>query len=386
MGFPFEKQRDAMQCGVAALAMVCRYHGLPCTVQELEGICRPTREGVSLKGIADSARELGLETRAGKLTAEALEQMPLPCILHWNQNHFVVLYRIDTRRGLYYVCDPAKGRVRYTAADFADLWLSCDTPEGPAGIALLLEPDERFGCVPESRETRKRSVRMLRSYVFKYRKYFALVTLSLLLASALQLIMPFLTQAIVDHGIRLRSVRLIWLIVLGEFFIVCGRTATSFVRRWLLLHISMRINITILSDFFIKLLRLPMAFFEARRMGDLMQRMRDHERIEAFLTTQVLNVLFNVLSFLVFAAVLLVYNAAVFGIFMAGSVVYAAWIAAFMGRRKTIDYERFEQEADDQNKTFQFLTSMQEIKLQRCERRRRWEWEDVQARLFAVRM
>ena len=384
--FPFVKQTESMLCGAACLAAVCRFYGKRYTVGTLSQFCKTTTQGISLLGLSRAAAELGFDCMSVRITRERLADCPLPCILHWNQNHFVVLYRIDTRRGLYYVCDPAKGRVRYTAADFADLWLSCDTPEGPAGIALLLEPDERFGCVPESRETRKRSVRMLRSYVFKYRKYFALVTLSLLLASALQLIMPFLTQAIVDHGIRLRSVRLIWLIVLGEFFIVCGRTATSFVRRWLLLHISMRINITILSDFFIKLLRLPMAFFEARRMGDLMQRMRDHERIEAFLTTQVLNVLFNVLSFLVFAAVLLVYNAAVFGIFMAGSVVYAAWIAAFMGRRKTIDYERFEQEADDQNKTFQFLTALQEIKLQRCERRRRWEWEDVQARLFAVRM
>lgn len=375
-----------MLCGAACIASVCRFYGKRYSVGMLSQYCKTTSQGISLLGLSRAAKELGFESMCVRITEQRLADCPLPCILHWNQNHFVVLYNIDLRRKIYYVCDPAKGRVRYSAKEFADHWLSCDTTDGPAGIALLLEPGERFGCVPESRATRKESLGLLQHYALKYRKYFALVMVSLMLAATLQLIMPFLTQAIVDHGIRHQNIGLIWLIVLGEFFIVCGRTATLFVRRWLLLHISMRINISILSDFFIKLLKLPMAFFEVRQMGDLMQRMRDHERIETFLTSQILNVLFDILSFIVFAVVLFSYNALVFVIFVVGSAVYAIWITAFMGRRKTIDYERFEQEAKDQNKTYQFLTSMQEIKLQNCERRRRMEWEDVQADLFTVRM
>lgn len=369
------------------MASICRFYGKRYSVATMSQYCKTTSQGISLLGLSKAARELGLESACVRISLLQLADCPLPCILHWNQNHFVVLYRVDANRDVYHVCDPAKGLLKYSSQELGDHWLSCSTADGTlAGIALLLEPSERFGCVPESTETRRQSVKMLMHYIAKYRRYFGLVIASLLLASVLQLIMPFLTQAIVDHGIRFRDISLIWLIVLGEFFIVCGRTVTMFVRRWLLLHISMRINISILSDFFIKLLRLPMAFFEARQMGDLMQRMRDHERVESFLTSQVLNVLFDVLSFVVFAVVLLTYDATIFGIFLVGSLVYAGWIAGFMGRRKIIDYERFEQEALDNNKTYQFLTSMQEIKLQNCERRRRWEWEDVQADLFGVRM
>ena len=299
MGFPFEKQRDAMQCGVAALAMVCRYPGLPCTVQELEGICRPTREGVSLKGIADSARELGLETRAGKLTAEALEQMPLPCILHWNQNHFVVPYGISRKGKRFRVADPAKGKTVYNRGEFCRGWLG-DTPasadsaaaEASArkGIAMFLTPGEDFGTRSRMARRRGNPLRILMKYLGLYRRYFLQIFAGLLVACGLQLVFPFLTQAIVDVGIRDKSLSFIWLVLLGELMIVIGRTATDFIRRWLLLHISMRVNISLLSDFFIKLLRLPMAYFDTKLTGDLMQRIADHSRVQNFLTQQTLGV------------------------------------------------------------------------------------------------
>lgn len=210
--------------------------------------------------------------------------------------------------------------------------------------------------------------------------------MGLLLGCLLQLIMPFLTQAIVDIGIKHNDIGFVWLVLLGELMIVIGMTATDFIRRWLLLHISMRINISLVSDFFIKLLKLPMSFFDTKLMGDLMQRIGDHARVQNFLTGQVLNVIFTFLSFLTFGIVLFIYDKIIFCVFVAGSIIYALWISSFLRRRKVLDYELFEQQAINQNKTYQFITSMQEIKLQDCEQRRRWEWEDTQADLFKVQM
>lgn len=207
-----------------------------------------------------------------------------------------------------------------------------------------------------------------------------------MLGCLLQLIMPFLTQSIVDIGIKHNDIGFVWLVLLGELMIVIGMTATDFIRRWLLLHISMRINISLVSDFFIKLLKLPMSFFDTKLMGDLMQRIGDHARVQNFLTGQVLNVIFTFLSFLTFGIVLFIYDKIIFCVFVAGSIIYALWISSFLRRRKVLDYELFEQQAINQNKTYQFITSMQEIKLQDCEQRRRWEWEDTQADLFKVQM
>lgn len=230
------------------------------------------------------------------------------------------------------------------------------------------------------------SFKFLWNYISKYKNYFIQIILGLLLGCLLQLIMPFLTQAIVDIGIKNNDIGFVWLVLLGELMIVIGMTATDFIRRWLLLHISMRINISLVSDFFIKLLKLPMSFFDTKLMGDLMQRIGDHARVQNFLTGQVLNVIFTFLSFLTFGIVLFIYDKIIFCVFVAGSIIYALWISSFLRRRKVLDYELFEQQAINQNKTYQFITSMQEIKLQDCEQRRRWEWEDTQADLFKVQM
>ena len=230
------------------------------------------------------------------------------------------------------------------------------------------------------------SFKFLWNYISKYKNYFIQIILGLLLGCLLQLIMPFLTQAIVDMGIKHNDIGFVWLVLLGELMIVIGMTATDFIRRWLLLHISMRINISLVSDFFIKLLKLPMSFFDTKLMGDLMQRIGDHARVQNFLTGQVLNVIFTFLSFLTFGIVLFIYDKIIFCVFVVGSIIYALWISSFLRRRKVLDYELFEQQAINQNKTYQFITSMQEIKLQDCEQRRRWEWEDTQADLFKVQM
>ena len=337
--------------------------------------------------MSQAASELGFETASVRLSPDELSQSPLPAILHWNQNHFVVLYRID-RRGRYHIADPGKGLLTYSRDEFMRRWASTRSGDEDRGIALLLQPGPRFGQSDAESEQagERRSFRFLVGYIKQYRGYFAQIFLGLLLGCVLQLAMPFLTQAIVDRGIHDADIGLIWLILLGELMIVTGRTATDFIRRWLLLHISMRINISLVSDFFIKLLKLPMSFFDTKLMGDLLQRMSDHSRVQSFLTGQTLGVMFTMLSFIVFGVVLFVYSQLIFMVFVIGSLCYALWISAFLRRRKVIDYELFECQAVNQNRTYQFITTMQEIKLQDCERRRRWEWEDAQADLFEVQM
>lgn len=374
-----------MQCGLACLLMICRNYGSNYGYDKLEELCAATSEGVSMLGISEAATKLGFRTVCGRVPSARIDEMPLPCILHWNQNHFVVLYRI--RRGKYYIADPAKGLLKYGEKEFREHW-GCTMSQGEEkGIAMFLTPRPDFVASGWNASTDgKHSVKFLLAYVRQYRKYFGQIILGLLVGCILQLFLPFLTQAIVDVGIRQEDIGFIWLVLLGQLMLTLSRTVVSFVRRWLLLHISMRINISLLSDFLIKLLSLPMPFFDTKQMGDIMQRMNDHRRVEGFLTGNTLNVTFSALTFLVFGGVLLIYSRLIFAIFVAGSLLYAFWISAFLQRRKVLDYELFEIQTVNSNKTYELVTSMQEIKLQGCEQRRRWEWEDVQADLFNLQM
>lgn len=383
--FPFYKQHDSMQCGIACLQMICKYFGREYSLDTLSHYCFATTEGVSLLGISEAANKLGLHGTCGRVTIEHLYKALLPCVLHWNQNHFVVLYKIH-KKLFFYIADPSKGIVKFHIDEFKRHWISSQSKGEEKGIAMFLEPTQMFYEYQIEQTEVPRSFHFLWKYIMEYSKYFLQIFLGLLLGCVLQLIMPFLTQGIVDFGIVHKNVELIWLILLGELMIVVGRTATDFIRRWLLLHISMRINISLMSDFFIKLLKLPMSFFDTKLMGDLLQRMNDHSRIQSFLTNQVLSVMFTMLSFVVFGIVLFIYDKLVFIIFLSGSTIYGFWIAKFLRHRKMLNYELFEQQAISQNKTYQFITTMQEIKLQDCENRRRWEWEDTQANLFKVQM
>ena len=388
--FPFVKQLDAMQCGVACLKMVCMHYGREVSMERLSQICHVTSEGVSLLGISEAANDMGLHSVCVRTTIDNLSQAPLPCILHWNQNHFVVLYKV--RKGKrFYVADPGKGLVSYSRDEFRNHWVSTRSGGEDKGIAMLLEPTPAFyspkaeGNGEDGKEN-PRSFRFLFGYIREYKRYFGQVVLGLAVGSLLQLVLPFLTQSIVDVGIQNQNLGFIWLILLGQLMLTFSRTAIDFIRRWLLLHISMRINISLVSDFFIKLLKLPMSFFDTKLMGDLMQRMGDHGRVNSFLTGQTLSIAFSLFSFVVFSVVLLLYNGLIFAIFLIGSLLYGLWMMLFLRRRKVLDYELFEQQAINNNKTYEFITSMQEIKLQDCEQRRRWEWEDTQADLFAVQM
>ncbi|MDE7179745.1 MAG: peptidase domain-containing ABC transporter [Muribaculaceae bacterium] len=386
MGFPFVKQLDSMQCGVSCMAMICRFLGLNVSISELEKNCHVCRDGVSFKSLSDLADSLHLDWQAARLSVNQLTECPLPCILHWNRNHFVVLYKISRNGRRYHIADPAKCHYTLGKSEFESHWVSMKSGGEEKGLAMFFEPTAEFEKRREEKEQGRRSFGFLWKYAVRYRHFFFQIILSLLLGCVLQLVLPFLTQWIVDTGIRHSDIRFIWLVLLGELMIVAGRTVTDFIRRWLLLHISMRVNISLLSDFFIKLLKLPMDYFETKLPGYLMQRMTDHARVQEFMTTQVLGALFTSLSFMVFGVVLLCYDPLIFLIFVAGSIVYAVWTACFLRKRKAIDYMLFEQRAKTGNRTYQFITNMVEIKLQDCERRRRMEWEDAQADLFEVQM
>ena len=381
-------QHDSMQCGITCLRMVCKYFGREYSLNSLSKLCFATTEGVSMLGINEAANTLGLHTISARATVTMLGEKTLPCILHWNQNHFVVLYKVKKGKK-FYVADPGKGLVTYGLEEFKQHWISTSSNGEDKGIAMFLETTPAFFTYKMEGEEdikEKRSFRFLFGYVKKYRKYFGQIILGLMVGSLLQLVLPFLTQSIVDVGIKNQDIGFVWLILLGQLMLTISRTAIDFIRRWLLLHISLRINISLVSDFFIKLLKLPMSFFDTKLMGDLMQRMNDHSRVNNFLTQQTLNITFAMLSFLVFSVVLSFYNKLVFAIFLLGSIFYGAWMTLFLKRRKVLDYELFEQQAINNNKTYEFITSMQEIKLQDCEQRRRWEWEDTQADLFGVQM
>lgn len=373
-----------MQCGAACIGMICRYYGYRISLSEISNICYPTTEGVSLLGLAKSAKFIGFDAYPCKVTLHNIINITQPCILHWNQNHFVVLYKV--KKNSFYIADPGKGIYRCSLAEFTSHWISSSSEKGPTGFAIFLKPTKNIEDRQPNSYDNNHSFRFLFRYISQYKKHLIQILLGLLLGCILQLILPFLTQSVVDIGIKHNDINFIWLVLLGELMIVLGRTATDFIRRWLLLHISMRINISLVSDFFIKLLKLPMSFFDTKLMGDLMQRINDHSRIQTFLTNQVLGVVFTFLSFLVFGAVLFIYNNLIFLIFLSTSIIYGIWITTFLHKRKLLDYELFEQQAKNQNKTYQFLTTMQEIKLQNCEQRRRWEWEDAQADLFSVQM
>lgn len=384
-------QRDAMDCGPSCLAIIAKHYGQQADKEQLRKICSLGKEGVSLLGISKAAENRGFKTIGGRLSFEILSQeVPLPCIVHWNQNHFVVVYKIKKhKKGKYtvYVADPGKGFVTYTKEEFCEHWVSTKTNGEEKGIALLLEPTEQF-YVQKTEETipTHNRVKFLWSYLKKYKRFFTQLILGLLLGSLLQLVFPFLTQAIVDTGIGGKDIEFVWLVLLAEMMLLFSRTAIDFIRSKILLHISTRINISLISDFFIKLMKLPMKFFDTKLMGDLLQRIEDHRRLEQFLTSSSLSLLFSFFTFLVFGIVLAVYNLGIFLVFLFGTSLYAGWIILFLKKRRKLDYKYFEQAGRNRNVTYQLIGGMQEIKLQGCEQRKRWEWEDVQADLFKVNL
>jgi len=391
MKFPNIHQPDSMDCGSTCLKIVSNYYGKDYSLETLRDYCFSSREGVSLLGISKAAEKIGFRTIGGRFTFEQLAgKAPLPCIIHWDQEHFLVVYKIKkNRKGAYivYIADPGKGLLKYPQEEFLNHWICTRTNNEEKGIALLLEPTALFYEQRGEQQIKSRNkIKFLSNYFLQHKKFFGQLILGLLVGSLLQLIFPFLTQVIVDTGIANQNIGFIWLVLLAQLMLLLGRTSIDFIRRQILLHISTRINISLISDFFIKLMKLPMSFFDTKLLGDLLQRIEDHSRIERFLTAQTLNVLFSIFSFVVFGIVLLIYNLKIFAVFIIGSIIYGIWILFFLKKRKVLDYKYFEQQALNRSKVYQLINGMQEIKLQGCEQRKRWEWEDVQADLFDVNL
>ncbi len=379
-----------MDCGPVCLKMIAGWHGRKYSLEYLREGSFIGKEGVSLLGISKAAEKLGFKTLGGRFTLEKLaKQAPLPCVLHWNQNHFVVLHKVISKRKqcIFHIADPGKGLLKYTQEEFVNHWISTTANKEEKGIALLLEPTPKFyeheGEAPEKKSGK---LGFLSKYFTRYKKLFVQLIIGLLAGSLMQLVFPFLTQAVVDNGIANKDIAFVWLILLAQLMLLLGRASIDFIRRRILLHISTRINVSLISDFFVKLMKLPMSFFDVKLLGDLLQRIEDHRRIERFLTAQTLNLLFSVFSFLVFGIVLLIYSLKIFLVFLVGSVIYGIWILFFLKKRRVLDYKTFEQQAINRNKTYQLINGMQEIKLQGYEQGKRWEWEDTQADLFDVNM
>jgi ATP-binding cassette subfamily B protein len=357
--------------------MVAKHYGRNFKVQTLRKLCEINREGVSLLGMSDAAEKIGFRTLGVKLTPQQLKDAELPCILYWRQTHFVVLYKIQNRK--YYLADPASGLVTLPEADFARNWLG--DKEKLEGIALLLAPTPQFYEQDDDKGTEVRWSFMFR-YLVTYRKLVFQLLLGLGIGSLLQLITPFLTQSIVDIGINTRNLNFIYIILVAQIALIIGRVSVEFIRSWILLHISTRINISILTDFLIKLMKLPMSFFDTKMTGDIMQRMNDQRNIQTFLTGSTLTTIFSMFNLVVFSVVLAYYNLAIFFVFALSSTLYTLWIVAFLKRRRELNYKSFEVSARNQSSIIQLVGGMQEIKLNNCEQQKRWEWEHIQARLF----
>jgi ATP-binding cassette subfamily B protein len=358
--------------------MIARYYGKTYSQQTLRERSYITREGVSMLGTSDAAESIGMRTMGVRINFDQLaNEVLLPCIAHWKQNHFIVVYKI--KKDKVYVSDPAHGLVKYTKEEFLSGWASTKKEGENQGLCLLLEPTPDF-YAEEDESLNKSSFVFLFSYLRPYKKFLVQLVLGMLVGSLLQLVFPFLTQAIVDYGINNRDIDFITLILVAQLALFAGRTSVEFIRSWILLHVSTRINISLISDFLIKLMKLPIGYFDTKMIGDLLQRIGDHRRIESFLTSSTLNIMFSMINLVIFGVVLGIYDLRIFFIFVVGSVLYFLWIYLFMKKRRELDFKRFAQLSDNQSNLIQIITGMQEIKLNNCEKQKRWEWERTRAR------
>lgn len=385
--FPICIQHDSMDCGAACIKMISSYYGQQLSLNYIKDICTPSREGVSLSKISTTLEQIGFSTIGGRLSLDRLiEKAPLPCILYWNQEHYVILYRIKkTKKGsFFYIADPGIGCLKYNQENFTANWYATNTTNCDKGIALVIEKKANFKSIITKEKEEDIDFKILWPYFLKYKKYFCQLFIGLLIGSIIQLFFPFLTKSIVDIGIEEKDLNFITIVLIAQLALLIGKMCAGFIENWILLHIGTRVNISMLSDFLSKLMRLPISFFDSKLTGDILQRFEDHKRIESFVTNQLLTILYAFMNILIFGGILYWFNTSIFIIFAVGSFAYICWLLAFMRKRKILDYRLFEQRAINDNKTYQLIQGMQEIKLQGCAQRMRWEWEDIQAKLFEI--
>ncbi len=382
LNFPFYKQLDAMDCGPTCIKMIAQYYGRDYSIQYLRDQSYISREGVSLNGIICAAENIGMRSMPVKVPFQessideaSLADAPLPCIVHWNQNHFVVVYKI--KKNHVWISDPAAGKVKLKSNEFKNKWIS----DGDEGVALLMEPSPEFYNL-DGVKMNKSGFGYLFKYLRPYKQLIFQLIQGLLLGSLFQLTFPFLTQSIVDFGIQNQNIGFIYLILVGQLMLFLSQTSVNFIQSWIILHIGTRINVNLISDFLIKLMRLPIGFFDSKMIGDLLQRIGDHRRIENFLTTTTLSFVFSIFNLIAFGIVLLFYNNLIFSVFVTSSFFYFGWLLIFLKKRREVDYMRFQQLSENQSNLIELIQGMQEIKLQNSQIKRRTKWSHIQGRLF----
>lgn len=381
MKFPFYKQYDAMDCGPTCLRMISAFHGKKYSIELLRQRCQISRSGVNFVGISKAAESIGFRTLAVKVNLDKLvEHAPLPCILHWNQNHFIVLYKVQNKK--YYIADPGSGVYKIDEEAFVHSWQG----ESKQGVAMLLEPTPDFHIPTEVafEQSKSHGIRYIVGYLKPYKRYFFQLLLSLLAGTVISLILPFLTRGLVDIGINKHDIGFVQIILISQLVLFVGNMTIEVIRSWLLLHVNTRINIAIISDFLIKLMKLPISYFDSKRVGDIKQRIGDHSRVQAFLTGSALTTFFSLFNLVVFTIVLAYFSIKVLFVFLFFSVLGIAWIVLFLKKRKQLDYLRFQNASSNENVLFELVSAMQEIKLNNCETKKRWGWERVQAKIFQL--
>jgi ATP-binding cassette subfamily B protein len=385
--FPFYKQPDAKDCGPTCLRIISKFYGKTIPLQQIRNLSETTREGSSLLGLSEAAENLGFRSLGVQVDFNTLqEEVPLPCVVHWNKQHFVVVYKID-KSGKVYISDPSYGLITYTKVEFIKYWIGENADETTEeGIALLLETTPAFYKNEFDEDEKKMTFSFLSKYLLKYKSLVVQLAVGLLAGSLLSLILPFLTQSIVDVGIQNQDLNFIYLVLIAQIMLFLGRMGIEVIRSWILLHLSTRINISIISDFFIKLMKLPISFFDTRMTGDIMQRINDHTRIEQLLTSSSLNTLFSLVNLIIFSIVLLFYDYRLFLMYLVGAILYIGWISFFLKKRKELDYKRFSQISQEQSKVIELVNGMQEIKMHNAEKQKRWGWEFLQVKLFKLRI
>lgn len=378
--FPIEYQMDSQDCGPASLKMIAKYFGKYYSLQLLRDKCGITKEGVSLRDLSTGAESIGLHTLAVRCTiTDVVERIAFPAILFWNENHFIVIYHADRKH--IWVSDPMKGHIRYTHEEFRKGWYLKDEKEG---VLLAVEPTADFTTSKAQRRQERDSFTSILRYFYPYKRNFSLIFTIMLIVTLLQGVLPFISKAVIDVGIKTSDVDFINMVLVGNISILVSVMVFNVLRDWILMHITARVNIALISDYLIKLMKLPVTFFENKLLGDILQRAQDHERIRSFIMNNSLSLIFSTLTFIVFSIILLVYNAIIFYIFIAGSALYVGWVLLFLKVRKKLDWQYFELLSRNQSYWVETVSAIQDIKIYNYEKARRWKWEEIQAGLYHV--
>lgn len=378
--FPVEYQMDSQDCGPACLKIIAKYFGKYYSLQFLRDRCCMTKEGVSLRDLSMGAESIGLRTLSIRCTIkELVNDVPFPAIVFWNNNHFIVVYGADKK--YIWVSDPAKGRLKYTHEEFMNGWYLRDENYG---VLLAAEATAEFKDSQAEKEQKKNSFISIIKYFLPYKYNFIHVLIIMLFVTLLQGILPFISKAVIDVGIKTTDVNFINMVLVGNIAILVSIMIFNVLRDWILMHITSRVNIALISDYLIKLMKLPVTFFENKLLGDILQRAQDHERIRSFIMNNSLSLIFSAFTFILFTFILLIYNAVIFYIFLAGSVLYVIWVLLFLSIRKKLDWEYFDLISKNQSYWVETVTAIQDIKIYNYEKHRRWKWEGIQARLYHV--